>query len=224
MCFGEIFQNTNSPCHKSAGVMRYQPYIRSSLYWRVKNIFFPDESIESYLRKVFSYCSHTAAGFKLMLNQILQYPYLNSYLKRNNFKVIQVRRKNILKIYISRIRSNETGVFHAIEAQKQIKIRMPIPHLIQGLEGIKDEIDRLKQNVVDINREYCLLTYENLIENRDEELFRILSFLDVNPDISLQCESKKITSEDLSQVVLNYDEVSNVLKNTPYEQYLSPTI
>ena len=66
------------------------------------------------------------------------------------------------------------------------------------------------------------VTYESISgPSGESDLQRLLSFLGVDPDVRLEPRSTKITPDDLSQAIANYEEVASTLKGTAYQQFLS---
>jgi hypothetical protein len=58
--------------------------------------------------------------------------------------------------------------------------------------------------------------YEDLLVDRDEVLEEVFSFLEVPPHV-VHTKTMKNTSDDLRDVVLNFDELQSFYVGTPYE-------
>jgi uncharacterized protein YqeY len=67
---------------------------------------------------------------------------------------------------------------------------------------------------------YHELSYEDLVRDKDEELKKIQSFLNVNQADNLTSDLVKINPDSLAEVIENFGEISDVLSGTPYEKFL----
>ena len=71
------------------------------------------------------------------------------------------------------------------------------------------------------------LKYSNVIEvlwsfseNPLEESKKVLKYLDLDTNVNLNSNLKKISSNNLENVIKNYNEVKKVLFNTKYIKYI----
>ena len=156
-----------------------------------------------------------------MLNQFKKYFEIADYLKYHDFKIVHIVRENLLKTHISQIRARHTGVYVARNDQQQIKIALPRSQILKDLDNIKNQNYILTQSIEQLGLCCCTVSYERLQSQKNDQLHRILEFLGVESSVNLSPKSAKITSDDLSQVIENYDEIYSLLKNSEYKKYLS---
>ncbi|MCF8372281.1 MAG: hypothetical protein K9H64_11705 [Bacteroidales bacterium] len=155
---------------------------------------------------------------------------ITSYLKeRDDIQVISLYRANSLKRFIS-IEKLLTGGDVAVEKnqdsanEKKLKaIHLDIEKFMKGLEECDIQLQEHHalvnelsvERVLSIRYEDMFANHEALVATRDS----IYEFLSV-PPITIESGHKKILPDDLSKVVLNYDELVKTLKGTIYEQFL----
>ena len=90
--------------------------------------------------------------------------------------------------------------------QKHLKINISTNNLIRNLEKIKNENMQIQNYVNVLGLSACKVYYEDLVSQRDIELSKILEFLNVDNTVKLKPRSVKITSDDLTQVIQNYQQ------------------
>ena len=64
------------------------------------------------------------------------------------------------------------------------------------------------------------ISYESLVANRDAETRRVLQFLDIDEFISLDTDLVKLNPDSLEDIIENYEQVAQALKDTPFEKHL----
>jgi len=152
--------------------------------------------------------------------------YLSS---RDDILVINLYRENVLKRLISLEKMQESGaaVFsstsESANPNTKDKIVLQIPQLLEGLNLFQKEFETHQQMIQDLPQDRVLnIRYEDLFADTagrsryDNEIFR---FLGLKP-IAIASDHRKLLSDDLRQVVANYQEVEQALRNTEYERYL----
>ena len=159
-----------------------------------------------------------AAGFKLMYNQT--YPLGLSPLDfiRKGFRVIHWIRRNPLKIYISGVRKDKSGVVHTSSDVPQIRVELETGNLLKRLSYISNRISYYRELLSGTSS--MEMYYEHFSGNEEKEILKVLEFLEIEKDVTLSTELRKITSENLSEVLSNYHEVKKCLENSKFERYL----
>lgn len=152
--------------------------------------------------------------------------YLSS---REDILVINLYRENILKRLVSLEKMQESGVavlssnIERSNPRNKDKIVLDIPQLLASLDLFKKEFETHQQIVRDVPQDRVLnIRYEDLFAETaqcSQYEYEIFSFLDLKP-ISVTSDHRKLLSDDLRQVVLNYRELEQALRNTEYECYL----
>jgi LPS sulfotransferase NodH len=222
-CTGELFQHKADMVQHS--VPRYRLHVTSSLKERIRYLVSQRSSIQSYLDDVFTTLDAPVMGFKLMLDQAVRFPAALDHLRAHDFKIVHIVRHNLLKTYISRIRARQTGVYLSTGSPEMVLLHVPVDSLVERLAELEKEQQALQSLLSRLNLESVTVSYESLAgQSRDSELKRILSFLSVDPEIRLEPRSTKITPDDLTQVIANYEEVATALNDTAYEHFLGQAV
>jgi len=219
-CVGELFQHRADYAQHS--VPRYRLYVASSLKNRLLDLVARRSLARSYLDSVFVTLDTPVVGFKLMIDQARRFPSVLDYLKAHDFKIITIVRQNLLKTHISRLRALETGVYLSRGPVDRVLLQVPIDSLVEELTALQKEYEAIQGILARLSLDCSSVTYESISgSSRDSEQRRLLSFLGVDPDVHLEPRSTKITPDDLSQAIANYEEVASTLKGTAYQQFLN---
>jgi LPS sulfotransferase NodH len=220
VCFGEAFQDVDTPCHPTLGTKRYKSYINMSVRRRVLDFVNRKYMISTYLRHMVSALEYEAKGFKFMLDQANKYPEFLKIMQQNKFKIIHVWRSNILKILVSRVRAELTGIYVTQNTVDSSKIHLDDDLLIANLENIKAAQSELLEIIQGLLLDYISIQYEDLLTNRETELGKILEFLEVDNTFNLTTYLTKINPDELIDVIANYGEIAEILRGTENEAYL----
>ena len=190
-------------------------------------INFPHNTVKRQLLS----CNRPVYGFKLLsyhLDVVLCYEHperMLDWLASEGFKMVYLKRENILLHALSQINARERG-FHQREGHKGATGKKP------GIEVKKKDLfwwiermesrDEYEKRVL-VGRDYLPLIYERDLE-RSEQWFKtidsICEFLEIDtfaPSSSL----RKVTPSSLNELVLNYDELRQWLKGTQYHELLT---
>lgn len=169
-------------CHKDFQII-YEPF-NIDLYDYVTKI---EDNVS--LRFVLDYISREYNGFKTLTYQLPEE--LNKYLlSLNDYKVIFLRRKNLLKTIISNHLAMVSKIYHKDILHKRNKTiydiyknlpRFDVERIKREINQIKDEMD-LYENFLDKKRTYKI-SFEDLYESgRSLEIVtEIFNFLGKNP-------------------------------------------
>jgi len=175
-------------------------------------------SVKHYLDWFMENYSQPVFGFKLMWNQTQRFPGTLPYILDKKFHVLHVRRKNIFRSLVSRFAANARGQHHSTAAVKTPKVVLPIHDLISRMDIIA--ADNRNWESIKNKLPYLQIDYDDYVENPEEKNQRMLEFLGVSADTSIQSPLVKVTPNDLHKVIANFDEVAKVLKGTEYEAML----
>ena len=63
--------------------------------------------------------------------------------------------------------------------------------------------------------------YESLIADFDSEIRKVLKFLEIDKFIPLTSDFVKVNPDSLEEIIENYNEVKQTLKNTEFEKFLN---
>ena len=140
---------------------------------------------------------------------------ISPYLKEYKYKVIFLERQNKLKQYISYCIASQKDVW-----MKELSTEKVTVNLGKMYEFLRSYREQYRRNEDRLNMLPCLkVYYEQLQGQRKLTLNLIYEFLSLSyhePTTVLQ----KQETRDLSDIIINYDEVSESLKNGPLSLYL----
>jgi len=164
-----------------------------------------------------------AVGFKLFYEHLTKNEW-EKYLSHKYLRIIHLTRKNRLKTIVSldiAFKTNQWSL-SANDKNKQLiekKILFNTSTLIDRLEQIQEYETFIRDRFKD--RHTLEVVYEKLTTEPEETFQYIGAFLGVD-DIDLgKITLTKQNPESLEQLIVNYDEVYELLKNTKYAIYLS---
>jgi LPS sulfotransferase NodH len=144
-----------------------------------------------------------------------------SYLRENKeIKIIHLKRRNMLERYLSlKIAQNTNqwrlGKEDKVE-QKAITLTIPFEELAQNFEETKS--DQINFDKLFLGNKIIDIFYENLSNSFDAEINRIQNFLDIECE-SLIPMTKRQRSKSLSETILNYQELKERFRYTPWEKF-----
>ena len=172
----------------------------------------------NYMAEVTSGLTKAAVGFKLPLNSIRAFPASLDLLVERDVRVIRLVRENHLAQYVS-WRLFQRGLV----AKSRQGSYGDEPLVIEPDKAIRSMAqrafhDRLLDEIAR-RHPHLRITYEELA--RDPTLDETLDFLGVQA-ASLRSDLRKLRIRPLSEVIENWDELSDALAGTPYEGFLDP--
>jgi LPS sulfotransferase NodH len=142
-------------------------------------------------------------------------------MQEEQFKIIYIFRENVLKLHVSHVRAQLTDVWVSKEPVGQTQVNIPVRNLFDTLERLENQQRQQSEMIRRMQLPHIELVYERLAQDYRQELLPVLDFLGVDNEVGLKTELRKITSDDLGQVIENYQEVADTLTSTKYEQYLT---
>lgn len=144
-----------------------------------------------------------------------------SRLHERGWKIIYIKRRNLLRQAVSHFIRLHRGRPHKEDnASEDISVRIKYVDLIRRIE--QQEIYLVREEEVLRNLPHITLVYEDdLLNQADHQrtLDKLFKFLDV-PSAPVSTYMIKVTPEDLSQIVENFDELAHSLRGTRYEMNL----
>lgn len=166
-----------------------------------------------------------AIGFKTKLKDIALKDEVAQWLRENGLKVILLQRRNRIKLAVSLInamRLNEkTGDWNLYRKEDRPgPLQIDVPQFNKWLSGLDAAREQLEQYARSLQLDLLTLHYEDLFYQGESTFARIFDFLGVEAH-PLQAECMKNTSDDLRDVVENYDELRSQFTATKYEEMFS---
>jgi hypothetical protein len=160
-------------------------------------------------------------GFKMTRGQDERV--LEAMLDDHAVRKIVLRRRNVLRTYVSEMIANQTGLWEVYDrfALRTIppRVRVDVGELRNHLRVNAVFYDRLEQTLRFSRQSFLEAWYEQLFE--PDAHTRLLHFLDVSPGMwSLSSKSVKQNSGDLRRLISNYAELESALAGSELEWLL----
>ncbi len=143
----------------------------------------------------------------------------------DGWRVVHLERLNLLRLALSSLRLRETGVVHRTVQDRQEarrRLLVDIPQLRRRLEGAEEETAIERQALAGIP--HLHLRYEEDLlpggDVRDGAMARVFGYLGL-PAAPVRTHYVRLSSDQLSDMVENLDELAAALQGTPYERCLT---
>jgi len=171
---------------------------------------------------------YAAVGFKAKLVDILDLAGFTSLIHEKKVRIIHMQRRNQVKAVVSRINarrlyenSGNWNLYKEVDRMPAFEIDPLIfAKFLQEREQADDELT----NYVDhLNLPVLKILYEDLLVNRDKVLAQVLEFLRVK-HYPVKENTLKHTSDDLRDVILNYDHLRALYLGTRFENMFSEVL
>ncbi|MFN7037622.1 MAG: hypothetical protein ACK4SN_14785 [Bellilinea sp.] len=165
---------------------------------------------------------YRAVGFKTKLVDILNKEEFSQLLIEKKARVIQMQRRNQVKAVVSRINAKRlhdaTGNWNLYSEKERLPAFEIDPDVFHQylLERVQAD-EELTNFTKKLNLPTLKMVYEDLLVNRDEILSRVFDFLGVDP-FPVEGKTLKNTSDDLREVVLNFEQLRSKYTGTPFEK------
>ena len=169
-----------------------------------------------------------ARGFKTKLVNVLDQESFKNLLIEKNVHIIQMLRQNRVKAVVSKINAkrlhDQSGfwnLYKETDRMPPMEIKLDVfQKLLTERENLEAELNEFTAGLP-LNK--IVINYEDLLSDREAVLKTIFKFLNVDYKI-VESKTLKHTSDDLRDVVLNFDELKNHYANTPYENMFEEVI
>lgn len=145
-------------------------------------------------------------------------------IRKNNLKVINLTRKNYLRIHTSGQLAQKSGNYVLIkDSQKKehenIKIEINVDQLLYSMKIMREEDQFIEDNLKDYDN-YIMIEYDEMFdkEGKFNLLFstKMADFLDVENQFNRNPMLKKLQNRTLKDIILNYQEVADKLRETDF--------
>ncbi|MDJ0531198.1 MAG: sulfotransferase [Xenococcaceae cyanobacterium MO_207.B15] len=135
--------------------------------------------------------------------------------------IIHLTRKNLLKRYISNklagAKKTPTVIRDSTAKKEQPKIAINLQSCLEDILSVKEAEIRFREHFK--NHKLFEIVYEDILADKNNQMNKLQNFLGVN-SIDLELQTVKVNSDNLEEVVENYQELVTTIKDTPYAQYL----
>jgi hypothetical protein len=159
-------------------------------------------------------------------------PTLFAYIRRNKLRVLNLRRRNYLRYYLSWLKTEQTRRYHlhatgpnTTATVEDEGITVDVEQMFFRLELCQAE-DRLIHRMLGGYDRYMSIEYEELFPRigappADAVLERVASWLEIEPDFpKSQPRYRKQSVLPLERAITNYEEVAAALRGTEFEYVL----
>ena len=166
-----------------------------------------------------------AIGFKIMYDQLgcvpYRYPSVLEYACDNALKVIHVIRSNVLRIVLSKLLARQRQLFHTTDEAipKFESIHIDPTWLIREMDMIRRKQDLWRTRIASFI--HLEINYEDFIASKEERTWDLLDFIGIESSEFLFSNLKKISPNDIQDIIDNYDEIAQVLSGTSYHEFLA---
>lgn len=179
------------------------------------------EDTISCLYKEYARCIR-AVGCKIFYNHMTQNEWLE-FERLNEFKIIHLMRRNRLQTLVSLAIAFKTDIWQQTNYHRKIpvdrkRVRLEPENLIPQIMQIENWESETRDRFA--HRDVLEIYYEDLVNNFDEIAEKAIRFVGAERWNSNRVAYKKQNPESLAQLISNFDEVSEALRNTPWEQHL----
>jgi len=161
-----------------------------------------------------------AIGFKVFYGHLDGLVKVTDYfIKSKNLKIVHLKRRNILRQFVSLKLALETGVWGipSVDQRKRVSVFISVDEFIHAADSILDRQHLYERKFSD--HQYMELCYEDLEPNQEEGFNDLQSFIGVDVQ-TLKPDLVKQNILPLREVIRNFDEVVSRLKNTPYSVFV----
>ncbi len=196
------------------------------IYCRTR-IRFPQQYIKSCSKRASIY-GKDVYGFKVKIAQLrIEHKYKNydkilSDLSEDGWKFIHLKRVNFLRHKLSSLIATETKIFHLRngDTSEQRKITVDFGTILEGIT-YGEEVERTEEENLR-NIPHIKVIYEtDILDNskHQETADKCFKYLGLK-SFPVTTDLKRITTDKLQDMILNYDEIERKLKGTRFEKYL----
>ncbi len=171
--------------------------------------------------------SFSARGFKTKLIDVFDIEGFSKLCREKNVKIIHMSRENRVKAVISKINAkrlyDKSGYWNLYKEEHRVPATRFEPDEVEILLQEREKLDQELQTFVEqLNLPTIKVTYENLMSDRDKTLLEIFNFLKVQVK-PVETKTIKHTSDNLQDVILNFEELKQNYSGTVYFEMFNET-
>jgi LPS sulfotransferase NodH len=180
------------------------------------------KDFEKVLATIYQYESKSTkmVGFKVFYNHLTGEEW-KKLVGLSDLKVIHLTRRNHLRTVISLEIAFKTGKWTNAgnsSGPEEKRITLDPQHLLKRLEQIEAGEAQTRARFCD--RPMLEVVYEDLVQSPHQVFAAVSAFLGVDRIDPDKIRLKRQNPEDMDQLIVNYDEVKSLLKNTRFAECL----
>lgn len=165
---------------------------------------------------------YQAIGFKLLyyhLDSKNIFPLKKYFIENNDIAIIEIERENLLKSFTSMKLASANNLWHTTD-KNFIQTSTVNIDLFEASSYFKYVLDKRKEfNSIFQQNSKIKIKYNDLINDTENTMNKIQYFLNI-PEIKTKTNLIKMEHRKIFQVIENYEEIYNGLKNTEWESFL----
>jgi len=142
-------------------------------------------------------------------------PKLREYVISNDITVLHFVRENILKLLVSNALASRDQSWSSRQPRTNEKIQLDPRDVKKKLTWL----ERTQQDLIDLCKDFSTVTIPYELPS-EQKLLMAKDALGITSTVELQRALSKQTSDDLRDVIENYDEITQVLAGSRYERFL----
>ena len=149
-------------------------------------------------------------GFKIMYGQLKSNLFLKKWIEKEKPKIIYVERKDKLAICYSKLIKSKLGFAHSEQPILQNKFlgdKRFFKKCIKKQILLENQILKFIEG-----KNYLKISYEDFFYDNNTK-YNILKYLEVSENFSKEISLKKINKQSPSEVLKNYNEISNIVNS-----------
>ncbi len=164
---------------------------------------------------------HKAVGFKTKLRILDEAAPFAALLKELNVRVIYMQRRNRIKVTVSAICSNmlkeKVNDFNVYSEKDRLgRVTIPPEEFDRTLTEREVLDQELNDFVTGLELPTLEIFYEDVLESVERQVERVCEFLEV-PYQKTHSDMVKASSDNLQEMLENFDELKSRYAGTPYE-------
>ena len=216
-CFGEVL-NLDDVTEAS-----YPKYVGAAPGRKLRHWLHRSGLLDEYLDQLLQSDSGTSAGFKLMYSMTSWYPYqfpmVLAYVRRRDLAVIHLTRQDVFRTHLSRVTARARKLWHTDKTLgARPPVAIPTATLLKSLRTLSHQDLIWRRKLAEFQP--LSISYEDLVDNFDVTTGQILAYLDADSEVALNSNLKKINSDELHDVIENFEDVRDVLAGSEFAALL----
>jgi hypothetical protein len=244
-CLPEVFQSQPSPKARYEVEANYFNFL-DERRGEIKKVLTSEEAQEALFLEYLAYLDSFSEKPRMVVDikynsahnvdapwrDLAAEPTLFAYIRRNGIRVLNLRRRNYLRYYLSWLKTERTRKYHlhasgpdgAVKVEDE-GIELDLDEMFFRLELCRSE-DRLIHRMLGGYDHYTAIEYGDLFPQigeppADAVLEQVAAWMGIEPEFKKsQPRYRKQSVLPLEQAITNYDEVSEALRGTEFEYVL----
>lgn len=237
--YGEVLGDWTKPHKIYFAITKQKPnhqYLNfifsSKVFYYLSQLYYAYQNFRQKKPIQFKWYSQVISiGIKDFHHTLLKYGLLDVFPAHRDLFIIYLYRENLLKQHISLelmlktnvVSSERTQDGQVVKQTQKAKVQLEVKEVMAVLENAEKEVQQREELLSQVPGDRLLrISYEELFASPETlAQFRqqVFDFLGVKA-IEVTSRQRKLSSDDLKDLVENYDELYQGLIDTPYAKYL----